>query len=85
MGIGDVLADDRGIARAAGHGLLHLEAARRWPDAGGPLHTFVRIDNALDRAHVGSVIVNEANGRHFEPGAGRGVQVGMRWQWNATD
>ena len=85
VGTGDALADDRGLARAGGHGLLHLEAARRWPDAGGPVQAFLRIDNALDRAHVGSVIVNEANSRFFEPGAGRGVQVGVRWHWTAAD
>jgi len=73
--------DDAGRARAAGHGLLHLEAARRWPGADGPLQVFLRIDNALERAHVGSVIVNEGNARYFEPGAGRGLQLGLRWHW----
>ena len=61
------------------------KAARRWPGAAGPLHAFVRLDNVLDRAYVGSVIVNEANGRHFEPGAGRAVQAGLRWTWSAVD
>ena len=30
-----------------------------------------RIDNVLDRRYAGSVIVNEGNGRFFEPAAGR--------------
>ena len=84
VGSGNVFADDRGMARAAGHGLLHLEASRRWADVGGGLYGFVRLDNALDRAHVGSVIVNEANGRHFEPGVGRSLQLGLRWSWVRT-
>ena len=35
----------------------------------GPLrpHVFVRVDNLANRRYVGSVIVNESNGRFFEP------------------
>ena len=29
---------------------------------------------------LGGVIVNEANGRFFEPGAGRSVTVGIGWR-----
>ena len=38
---------------------------------------FVRIDNLTNRRHAGSVIVNEGNGRFFEPAAGRSVFVGL--------
>jgi iron complex outermembrane receptor protein len=38
---------------------------------------FARIDNLFDRRHVGSVIVNEANGRYFEPAEGRAWTVGV--------
>ncbi|KAF1696239.1 TonB-dependent receptor [Pseudoxanthomonas jiangsuensis] len=76
--LGAVGVDDRGQARAPGYGLLHLEAARGWELAGDRrLRAFARIDNLLDRAHVGSVIVNEANGRYYEPGPGRGVLAGL--------
>ena len=44
----------------------------------------MRVDNLLDRAHIGSVIVNEGNRRYHEPGAGRGVQLGLRWQWDGA-
>jgi iron complex outermembrane receptor protein len=30
-----------------------------------------RIDNVTDRRYAGSVIVNESNGRYFEPAPGR--------------
>ena len=36
-----------------------------------------RIDNVTDRAHAGSVIVNEGNNRFFEPGARRSVYLGV--------
>lgn len=39
---------------------------------------FVRIDNLADRRHAGSVIVNEGNGRFFEPAPGRSVLVGVQ-------
>ncbi|HKX43790.1 MAG TPA: TonB-dependent receptor [Burkholderiaceae bacterium] len=35
------------------------------------LSAFVRGDNLFDRRYAGSVIVNEANGRYFEPAPGR--------------
>ncbi|WP_297748662.1 TonB-dependent receptor [Hydrogenophaga sp.] len=38
---------------------------------------FLRIDNLTDRSHAGSVIVNEGNGRYFEPGGRRAVFVGV--------
>lgn len=77
--LGDVAASDTGTASAPGHGLLHVEASRRWDTARGPLRVFARVDNLLDRAHVGSVIVNEGNGRYYEPGAGRGWLLGLEW------
>ena len=42
---------------------------------------FARVDNMFDRRYIGSVIVNEANGRYYEPGADRTVTVGVRVGW----
>jgi iron complex outermembrane recepter protein len=43
---------------------------------------FVRINNLFDRHYVGSVIVDDSNGRYFEPGPGfallAGVSVGFK-------
>ncbi|MFN7856162.1 MAG: TonB-dependent receptor family protein, partial [Acidovorax sp.] len=41
------------------------------------LREFVRLANATNRRHVGSVIVNEGNGRFYEPGGRRVASVGM--------
>lgn len=38
---------------------------------------FARIDNLTGRRHAGSVIVNEGNGRFFEPAPGRAWLVGV--------
>lgn len=45
------------------------------------LRGFVRDDNLFDRDHVGSVIVNDGNGRYDEPGAGLSVLAGIRLGW----
>ena len=42
------------------------------------LMEFVRIDNFTDRNYVGSVIVNEANGRYYEPSPRRNIGVGIQ-------
>jgi len=48
-------------------------------------HVFGRIDNALDRRYVGSVIVNDGNGRYFEPGPGRTFLLGIDLRWQPHD
>ncbi len=85
VGTGDVVVNDTATESAPGHALLHLEAAREWPLRSGRVQGFVRFDNVLDKAHVGSVIVNEGNGRYYEPGPGRGVTLGLRWHWRGAD
>jgi outer membrane receptor protein involved in Fe transport len=47
------------------------------PQRRGGWRTFLRVDNLFDREYVSSVIVNEGNGRYFEPGAGRSVTLGL--------
>jgi len=71
-------ADERNTEAAAGTALL--AAWWRWRlDAGTTLS--LRADNLTDRRHIASVVVNEANGRYFEPGPGRqwSVQLQQRW------
>lgn len=81
VAMGSTLADDLGTARAAGYALYNLEASRRWPTAHGPLRLFARIDNLFDHAYIGSVIVNDGNGRYYEPGPGRGYTLGLQWDF----
>ncbi len=80
-GLDPVGANDTGSARAPGHVLLDAEVAREWQVGTHSLRAFARIDNLFDRAHIGSVIVNEGNGRYYEPGPGRGALLGLRWSW----
>ena len=41
---------------------------------------WARLDNVLDRNYAGSLVVNDGNGRFFEPAAGRRFMVGLRAQ-----
>jgi len=75
------LANDLNTAAAPGYALAHL----RWSGklALGPsdaLELLGRIDNLLNRDHIGSVIVNDGNGRFYEPGAPRSLLMSVRWQ-----
>ena len=63
---------------ASGFAVLNLVAGLVQEGAGWRLTEFVRIDNATDRKYVGSVIVNEGNGRYYEPSPERNVTIGMQ-------
>ncbi len=82
MAIDAVTVNDLGSERAPGHALVNLEAGHRWQWNAASLRVFARVDNAFDRDHAGSLIVNEGNGRYYEPGPGRGWLLGL--EWNGT-
>lgn len=74
-------ANDTNTTFAPGYALLNLRWSGTLPL--GPqdaIALLARVDNATDRAHVGSVIVNDGNGRHFEPGPPRSLLLSARWQ-----
>ena len=85
VALGDVVVNDIASESAPGYALLHAEAAREWRVGNGSLRAFLRVDNLLDKAYIGSVIVNEGNGRFYEPAPGRGALLGIRWQWAGTE
>jgi len=72
-----VFANDANTASAPGYALLEGSIERRQRVRGGTLTGWVRVSNLLDRDAIGSVIVNEANGRYFEPAPGRAWVAGL--------
>ena len=71
--------DDGNQLSAPGH--IRHALALRWQAAErSGWHGFIRIDNVFDQQVVGSVIVNEANGRSFEPAPGWGFSLGIGWK-----
>jgi iron complex outermembrane receptor protein len=71
-------ADDANLAWASGYATFDLGAERSWRLGKVGLRAFARIDNLFDRRAIGSVIVNDGNGRYFEPAPGRGFMLGLR-------
>jgi iron complex outermembrane receptor protein len=81
---GRVFANDINSASSAGFAVagLHAGYQRREATAGSPRWQFwARLDNLLDRRYAGTLIVNDGNGRFFEPAAGRRLMVGARAQF----
>lgn len=78
--VGAVPVNDRNTDEAAGYGLLAARWSRSWAldTRGWRLQSLVRVDNLMNRHHAASVIVNDANGRFFEPGAPRSVLLSLR-------
>jgi iron complex outermembrane recepter protein len=79
-GQGRTAVNDVNSDFAAGFGVVGLRATHYWSFAGGQrLELLARIDNVGNRRHVGSVIVNDANGRSFEPAPSRNGLISLRW------
>ncbi|EIC84553.1 TonB-dependent receptor PqqU [Serratia sp. M24T3] len=68
----DIQANDANTAQAPAYTITSLNAGYRldWRN-NWSLDLFTRVDNLFDRHYVGSVIVNETNGRYYEPAPGR--------------
>jgi iron complex outermembrane recepter protein len=59
--------------------LANLRASKRYALNGAlSLELLARIDNLFDKVYAGSVIVNDANGRFFEPGAPRTLLLSLK-------
>jgi len=81
VGASNLVVNDIGTETAPGYALMHLEAAREWSFGAGNLRSFARLENVLDRTYIGSIIVNEGNGRFYEPGPDRTFWLGAQWEW----
>ena len=75
--VGRVAVDDVNSDFAKAATVFGLSARHDFSVGDWRLQPFVRIDNVTDRKWAGSVIVNEANGRFFEPAPGRAYFVGL--------
>ncbi|MFJ4294306.1 TonB-dependent receptor family protein [Cupriavidus sp. NPDC089707] len=73
-----VYADDLNTQGAPGYAVFNLRAGYEFRIGPTRVYLFGRIDNVTDRRYIGSVIVNEANGRYFEPAPGRRFFIGLR-------
>ncbi len=72
-----ISVDDRNTDAAPGYGVVSLALARTFVAGPAKLRAFLRIDNILNARYIGSVIVNEANARFFEPAPGHAWLLGL--------
>lgn len=70
-------ADDANDAAAPGYVVAALSAGYIKRLGEWELSAYARVDNLFDRRYAGSVIVNESNGRYYEPAPGRSVGMGV--------
>jgi iron complex outermembrane recepter protein len=70
-----IYADDRNTGAAASYWVANLRAGFKQETTHWSFSEFARLDNLANRAYVGSVIVNDANSRFFEPAPGRTAYV----------
>ncbi|MBY4899073.1 TonB-dependent receptor [Cupriavidus sp. AU9028] len=69
--------DDANSDRAPSYAVAGLWAGYVLPLGRWTMTAFARVDNLFDRRYAGSVIVNESNGRYFEPAPGRSGSAGV--------
>ncbi len=77
----DIMANDENTAKAPSWTVVGLTTGYKWSYGRMDMDLFGRIDNLFDREYVGSVIVNESDGRYYEPAPGRNYGIGLNLAW----
>jgi iron complex outermembrane receptor protein len=73
-----VAVNDANSEFADAYTVFNLVAALVQQGQGWRISEYVRMDNVTDRNYVGSVIVNEGNGRFYEPSPRRNMSAGIQ-------
>lgn len=77
--VGSVEVNDTDSQSAAGYGLIDADVGYRFTlGESTNLDLTARLNNLANRRYIGSVIVNDGNGRYFEPGPDRSVMLGAK-------
>ena len=72
-----VYVNDQNSEAASAYDLFNLRFVYAQPIGKAVVTGFFRVDNIADKQYVGSVIVNGAGGRFYEPSPGRNYLVGL--------
>jgi iron complex outermembrane receptor protein len=75
LGRASIPVDDRNSDAAARYWVTNVRAGMEQRRERWRFTEFLRVNNVLNRHYAGSVIVNESNGRFFEPAPGRSVYL----------
>ncbi|MEH6563739.1 MAG: TonB-dependent receptor [Halopseudomonas sp.] len=76
-------ATDNNQATAPGYAAFNWRAGYRQELGNWALEPFVRVDNLTDKEYIGSLIVNGAGARYYEPAPERNwlAGIGLQYQW----
>ena len=74
---GGMFMDDANTLRAGGWEVMNARVGGRVAIAGVSLAPVFAVSNVFDRAYAGSIVVNAAAGRYFEPSPGRTIYAGL--------
>jgi len=72
-----VYVDDANTDTAPSYTTVSANVGYIWKNDDWKVRSFARVDNLFDRNYVGSVIVNDGNGRFFEPADGLNWSAGL--------
>jgi iron complex outermembrane receptor protein len=78
--IGKLFVNDQNSDAAPAATIVNLRAGFVQQMGAWRFRQLLRLDNAADKSYAGSVIVNEANGRFFEPALPRNWLIGLTAQ-----
>ena len=72
-----IYVDDANSDAAPSYTVVSANAGYVWQQDDWKIKSYVRADNLFDEKYVGSVIVNDGNGRFFEPADGLNWSAGL--------
>jgi iron complex outermembrane receptor protein len=74
---GSMFMDDANTLRASGWEVMNARIGGRVTIGGASFAPVFAVSNVFDRAYAGSIVVNAAAGRYFEPSPGRTIYAGL--------
>lgn len=77
-----VYVNDINSDAEAGNWIANIRGGYRLKTGNWDLDAYARLDNLFDEKYAGSVIVNEANGRFFEPAPVRNHTIGINGKYS---
>ena len=72
-----IYVNDTNIQYVPSYTVAGANVGYHWNMKDWSVKTFARVDNLFDKDYSGSVIVNESNGRFYEPAEGRNWSAGL--------
>lgn len=75
--LGKVYVNDRNSESAPSAIVTGVHTGYTWKRDQWTLNAFARVDNVFNKRYAGSVIINDANNRYYEPAPGRNWTAGM--------